>query len=160
MATTAYLTAKGQKQGDIAGNVTEKGREGSIGLFSVSYQIDTPIDPFSGAATGKRSHKPVTIVKAIDRATPKLLEALVTNEILSSVRIEFWRPTPETEAPYFIVALTNALVVESKFSSPDDNGRELDKYEEYEEIQLTYQKIEWTWVQGGVTAQDDWNAPV
>ena len=25
---------------------------------------------------------------------------------------------------------------------------------------LTYQKITWTWIDGGVTAEDDWEAPV
>jgi type VI secretion system secreted protein Hcp len=29
-----------------------------------------------------------------------------------------------------------------------------------ETISFTYQKIEWTWVDGGITAQDDWEAPV
>jgi type VI secretion system secreted protein Hcp len=27
-----------------------------------------------------------------------------------------------------------------------------------EEITLTYQKIEWTWTDGGVTAEDDWES--
>ena len=30
----------------------------------------------------------------------------------------------------------------------------------YETIAFTYQKIEWTWVDGGITAEDDWEAPV
>jgi type VI secretion system secreted protein Hcp len=25
---------------------------------------------------------------------------------------------------------------------------------------FTYQKITWTWLDGGITAQDDWEAPV
>jgi hypothetical protein len=37
MATTAFLTARVIKQGDIKGSVTEKGREGSIALIAVSY---------------------------------------------------------------------------------------------------------------------------
>ena len=42
MTAVAFMTAKGQKQGNIAGNVTEKGREGTIALFAVSYEIETP----------------------------------------------------------------------------------------------------------------------
>ena len=34
------------------------------------------------------------------------------------------------------------------------------KFAEYEEIAFTYQKIEWTWNDGGLTAMDDWEAPV
>jgi len=29
-----------------------------------------------------------------------------------------------------------------------------------ETISFTYQKITWTWVAGGITAEDDWEAPV
>ena len=42
MTTVAFMTAKGQRQGDIAGSVTEKGREGTIALSAVSYEIETP----------------------------------------------------------------------------------------------------------------------
>ena len=30
---------------------------------------------------------------------------------------------------------------------------------EYEEVSLTYQKIEWTWNEGGISASDDWETP-
>jgi type VI secretion system secreted protein Hcp len=29
-----------------------------------------------------------------------------------------------------------------------------------EQIGFTYQKITWTWIDGGVSAEDDWEAPV
>ena len=29
-----------------------------------------------------------------------------------------------------------------------------------EEVSFTYQKIEWTFEDGGITAEDDWEAPV
>jgi type VI secretion system secreted protein Hcp len=32
------------------------------------------------------------------------------------------------------------------------------KYSEYEEIAFTYQKIEWTWTDGGITSSDEWEA--
>ena len=101
MAPIAYLTARGQKQGDIKGGATEKGREGSIPLISVAYDVETPLDPASGLPTGKRVHKPITVVKVIDQATPTLLQALVTNEVLTSAKIEFWRPVPEAVSPVF-----------------------------------------------------------
>jgi type VI secretion system secreted protein Hcp len=34
------------------------------------------------------------------------------------------------------------------------------KLAEYEEIAFTYQKIIWTWKDGGIEAQDDWESPV
>lgn len=37
---------------------------------------------------------------------------------------------------------------------------ELMKLAEYEEIAFTYQEITWTWMSGGITANDNWEAPV
>ena len=37
---------------------------------------------------------------------------------------------------------------------------EIQKYAEYAEIAFTYQKIEWTWTDGGITAGDDWESRV
>ena len=42
---------------------------------------------------------------------------------------------------------------------PNNKIPELAKLLEYEEISFTYQSIEWTWVDGGITAKDDWEAP-
>jgi type VI secretion system secreted protein Hcp len=152
----AYLTLKGAKQGDIKGSVTQKGREGMIALISVSYGVETPIDAASGEASGKRQHQPVRITKEVDQTTPQLFEALVINETLTA-KIEFWRPMADgsgTLAPVFTISLVNAFISSIKAASP-----EAPDSEELEEVQFVYQKIEVTWVEGGKTATDDWNAP-
>ena len=53
MALNAYLKLTGQKQGDIQGGVTQKGREGKIMVIAVSHEIVSPRDANSGQATGK-----------------------------------------------------------------------------------------------------------
>ncbi|MEK7863105.1 MAG: type VI secretion system tube protein TssD, partial [Chloroflexota bacterium] len=78
-----YLTLKGQKQGDIKGSVTQKGREGSISVQYLQSKIVSPRDAASGLATGKRQHEPLVVRKTVDRSTPLLLNALVTNENLT-----------------------------------------------------------------------------
>jgi type VI secretion system secreted protein Hcp len=152
MATTAFLTARALKQGDVRGSVTEKGREGSIALIAVSYQIETPVDTATGAVTGKRQHRPVTITKVVDQATPKFLQALVSNEVLTEVKIEFWRTAPESASPYFVIALANASVEAVSFASSGNQ-----EPHETEQISFTYRKITWTFVDSGGSAQDDWN---
>ena len=153
MAMIAYLTVHGQKQGDIKGGATEKGREGSIPLISVTYGVERPRDPASGLPTGKRVHMPITVVKLIDQATPGLLQALVSNEVLTSVRIEFWRPAPEAVAPYFIIMLIDAALVGIALEPSS-----ADRSHEYEQVQFTYQKITWTYPETGKSAEDDWVA--
>ncbi len=153
MPFNAYLTLRGQKQGDIKGGATKKGREGSIPLISVAYEVERPLDPASGLPPGKRVHKPITVVKVIDQASPKLLQAFVTNEVLTSARIEFWRPVPEVVSPYFIIVLTNALLAGIALAPSGE-----DVSNEYEQVQFTFQKISWTYPETGDSAEDDWSA--
>jgi type VI protein secretion system component Hcp len=87
MAMMAYMYVKGQKQGSMKGGITQKGRENSIGIsgsevISISHGTLTPRDPNSGLASGKRQHQPVTITKEVDATSPKLLQALWSNEAL------------------------------------------------------------------------------
>jgi len=163
MSIIAYLTLTGAKQGVIKGGITAKGREGTIAVTAVSHEIATSVDQATGAATGKRQHEPIAITMLIDQATPKLYQAAVTNETLTSAKIGFWRPSADgsgTEVQYFTITLTNPLIVNVTLNAYDDDDPAFAKGFEYEEIELTYQKIEWTWTDGGITATDNWQAPV
>jgi type VI secretion system secreted protein Hcp len=153
MPTTAYLTLTGKAQGAIKGDVTAKGREGAIALLAVEYEISAPFDATTGQASGKRQHKPIVVTKAIDETSPSLLKALVTNEVLTTVKIDFWRPAPETAAPYFSITLTNAIVSDVTLNSSSE-----EETSEIEQLQFVYQKIVWTWTPSGTSAQDDWDA--
>ena len=149
MPMTAYLTLTAKAQGAIKGNVTAKGREGAIALLAVAYEISVPLDPTTGLPGGKRQHKPIVVSKAIDETSPNFLKALVTNEILTTVKIDFWRPAPETAAPYFSIALTNAVLTDVKLNSSADEATS-----EIEQLQFVYQSIVWTWTPSGTSAQD------
>lgn len=153
MSTTAYLTLTGKAQGAIKGNVTATDREGAIALLSVGYEISTPFDATTGQASGKRQHKPIVVTKAIDETSPNLLKALVANEVLTTVKIDFWRSAPETAAPYFSITLTNAIAADVTLNSSTEAATS-----EIEQVQFVYQKIVWTWTASGTSAQDDWNA--
>jgi type VI secretion system secreted protein Hcp len=52
MALNAYLRLKGQKQGEIKGSVTQKGREGKILVIGAEHEVLSPRDASSGLATG------------------------------------------------------------------------------------------------------------
>ena len=164
MALNAYLILKGQKQGEIKGSVTQKGREGTILVFQVDHPISVPFSPDSGQPAGKRSHKPFIIFKEIDKATVPLYAALASNENLSLWELRFWRPKQMgrgagVEYQYFTIKLTNARVASVRLVKPNTFDPTLNKMPDYEEVAFTYQKIEWTWTDGGVTAMDDWESP-
>ena len=165
MALNAYLRAEGQTQGQFKGSVTQKGREDSIMVIAVDHEIVSPRDPASGLPTGKRMHKPFTITKELDKSSPLLYNCLVNNENVKSWELKFWTPQIKavsgagTEVQHFTVKLTNANIASIRFRMANNKNPELMKYAEYEEISFTYQKIEWTWLDGGISADDDWEAP-
>jgi type VI secretion system secreted protein Hcp len=161
MALNAYLKLKGQTQGEIKGSVTQKGREGKIMVIAVSHEIMSPRDPASGLPTGKRMHKPFVITKELDKSSPLLYNVLVNNENVTEWELQFWQPSASgAEVQHYTVKLTNANIASIHFRMLNNKNPELMKYAEYEEIAFTYQKIIWTWTQGGITAEDDWESPV
>ena len=133
-AVTATISVTGAKQGSFSTQ--------PIPVIALSHAIISPRDAASGLPTGKRQHQPIVIVKHIDAATPLLLNALVTNENLSSVTITL----AESGTNVMTIKLTNGGI--AQYAS----------HGETETWSFTYQKIEWTWIDGGITAQDDWES--
>jgi type VI secretion system secreted protein Hcp len=161
MALNAYLKTKGKKQGDIKGGVTQKGRKDTIMVVAVNHEIVSPRDPASGLPTGKRMHKPLVITKEVDPASPLLHNALVNNETLTEWELQFFQPSQTgAEKQFYTIKLTNANIASIQTVMPNNKVPELSKFAEYEEVAFTYQKIEWTWMDGGITATDDWESPV
>jgi type VI secretion system secreted protein Hcp len=159
MAHAAYLTLVAERQGPILGSVTQKGRENKILVIAVQHEIVSPRDPQSGIPTGKRMHKPLVITKELDRSSPLLYSILCTNENIKDARLDFWTASPTgQEKQHYTVRLTNANICAITFKMANIRHARLQKLVEYEEVGFTYEKIEWTWNDGGITAADDWQA--
>jgi type VI secretion system secreted protein Hcp len=136
------VSFKGVKQGQI------KGGDGTSQLMDVTHftaDLKSPRDIASGQASGKRQYQPIIIRKLTDAASPLLLQACATNETLSEVIFTLYGAGGTT--PKTTVKLTNASCAEL---AHDDTQ---------ETISLTFQKITWTYIDGGITAEDDWLAP-
>lgn len=164
MALNAYLKLKGQKSGEIKGSVTQKGREGKIMVIAVSHSITSPRDAASGLPTGKRMHKPFVITKEIDKSSPLLYNALCTNENMSSFVLDFFEPSGKgvrgagMETNYYRVELVNANIASIDSRMLNNENPDNVRYPAYEEVAFTYQKIIWTYLDGGITTQDDWDS--
>jgi type VI secretion system secreted protein Hcp len=160
MALNAYLSIVAQRQGPIRGSVTQKGREGKILVMGAMHEIVAPRDPASGLPTGKRMHKPFTILKELDRSSPLLFSVLCNNENISSFELQFWQPSPTgAERQHYTVRLTNANISAIHFKMPNNRSMKLARLTEYEEVSFTYQRIEWIWNDGHLIASDDWETP-
>ena len=160
MALNSYLTLRGETQGDIEGSVTQPGRENSIEVHGWSHEVVSPRDAASGLPTGKRQHKPLTITKAIDKSTPKLMNALTNNETITDLQLKCWQPSSTgAEVQYYTIELVNANISGIRAEMLNNKYPENMNHMEREHISFTYQKITWTWMEGGITAEDDWETP-
>jgi type VI secretion system secreted protein Hcp len=142
----------------IPGGAKLKGQEGKIVLVDWSWGVLSPRDPGTGLSSGKRMHHPLVVVGKIDKSAPKFFDAIATNKNLASVKLHYWTAITKAEGAssegskeVYRMELTNCVV--SKFSTfAHSDGSS------YMEISFTYQKIEITWLDGGISGMDDWLA--
>ena len=138
-AVNAYMTVKGEKQGNIIdANVSDR-----IPLINVVR--DAPLG--SGMREGRQMHSTITVTKKIDMASPKLATAKTSGERLSRVVITFEGGKSEDPKAAEKIVLTNATIANIRWV----NGNE--------EITFDYENIEVTYAKGGKSTTDDWEAP-
>jgi type VI secretion system secreted protein Hcp len=159
MGEPAFLACDGESQGEIRGGATRPDVADQVEVVSFQHEIVSPRDAASGLPTGKRQHKPLVITKQVDKSTPLYLSALVNNENLTGCTLTFFRAddTGQPEA-YFTIKLTNVSVAGIQ-SQKGDTRSAAGRLGEQETVSFVYQKIEWTWEDGGITAIDDWESP-
>jgi type VI secretion system secreted protein Hcp len=157
MPSPMYLYVEGQKQGKIEGSCDIKGREGSIMVQATDDVVNIPKSPQTGLPTGKRVHNPFSMTAELDKATPKLYQALASGEQLKTVKLDFFRINKVgTEEKYFTYNLQNAIVVSMRQYTPmcldPDNG----PLGHMVDIAFTYEKVTWTWAPDGIEGEDSW----
>ncbi len=160
MALSSYLRVNAESQGDLTGSVTQAGREETSEIFSWTHEIVSARDKASGAPTGKRQHKPLVVRKALDSMTPGLWTALVNNENLPTVSLELWRPSRTgAEQHYYKIELTNGSVSKVTMEGHNNKVPENMAYPQMELIEFSYERIDTTWIDGGIAFFDDWQSP-
>lgn len=109
--------------------------------------IAVPRDSATGLGTARRQIEPLECTKRIDRASPQLLSALLSNEPLTNVTFRFvQRAATGVETVVYSVVLTNALVASVRqFLDADGLAQE--------EVTFAYQQGTVTFEQGGVSAE-------
>ncbi|MDX2212925.1 MAG: type VI secretion system tube protein TssD [Oculatellaceae cyanobacterium bins.114] len=155
MTREFYVSIEGTVQGKFKGEAEQETYPDKLVGLHFTYEVQSPRDRTSGMATGKRQHSPIVITKAWGSATPQLFQALISNEVLRTVFIEFVRPNSvgETEV-YHIVKLTNAMIshIRQYTGSLDDEHSTCD----LEDITLMFQRIEMQNLPSKIIAIDEW----
>ena len=170
MAFPAYFSVKGTRQGQFKGESLEAQRKGKwMAVLSFTMDVESPRDAATGQPSGKRTWKPVRILKEWGAASPEGLTACATNEILTEVVVEFTKPVATgKEYVYQRVTLTDATIARvvrytgqpgpsagaggMSGSTPWADAHEL------EEWSFTFRKVEVVDNDGKTAFTDDWLA--
>jgi type VI secretion system secreted protein Hcp len=152
-----FVIIKGSKQGQFKGELREAGHTTEIGGLRLSMELDVPLDTATGHASGKRQYKPLTITKEWGAASPQILEAAATSEVLATVSLRFVQTTPTgTEETSQTIALTNAIISEVRryvdFTASAGSPGQL----ELEDVSFVFERITVEDVPGHTAFADSW----
>jgi type VI protein secretion system component Hcp len=121
-----------------AGHATGGGGAGRVSMQDATASNGTgisknnpPRESASGQASGKRMHKPLVIVKEVDKASPLLLEACASGKHFAEVDVDLVSAGHPVH-----YKLTDVLISSDQKSSGGDRPTET--------LSFTYQKIEMT----------------
>jgi len=157
MSQSAYLMVTGQVQGKIKGPVTLTSRKDAILVLGGTHQVLSPRDAATGLPTGQRQHKPLTIIKEVDKTTPLLMKALVTNELLTEVELQCWHQEGGSrDVPVYTIRLVNAGISDIRLMLLFDSENNPAMHPEKEEVSFVYERITWIWEKGGISTSDNW----
>ena len=155
---------KFSKQGQLKGSCTQENRKDFFELCQFSHEIVAPRDAASGLASGMRQHKPGHLKGNYDRSYVQWNQALCSNENLSTLQVDFYSATKigqrgvaqGSEYLTLTIQFENVHIASVGLTGLNNKNPDLMRYELMQEITFTYQKITWTWIDGGVSASDDW----
>jgi type VI secretion system secreted protein Hcp len=152
----------------VPGEATDDKHKDWIELLSYNHDMSQPVSSTrssaGGAATGRTQHGDFTITKFVDKASPKLYEAVSNGKHFSKAKIEVCR-AGGSQVKFLEITLEEVMVsgVHLNSHGSTKDGSELPT----ETVTLNYGKIEWIYTQqkrkdgsggGNVTAKYDLTA--
>ena len=140
----------------IDGESKSDDHDKAVEILSFNFNLHSP--SASVGATRRRGDvvlEDIILVKRIDKATPKLQEAVAMGRVITVVEIEFTKRVDGTEVTYLRYELKNVMVT-SYQSTVDACGLAYDNLTlNSEEVKITYTEIgedgskmgnvEWSW---------------
>ncbi|KIY40786.1 Hcp family T6SS protein CtsH1 [Pseudomonas sp. 10-1B] len=158
MAIPIYLWLKDDGGADLKGSVNVGGREDSIEVIAQEHCVYIPTDNNTGRLTGTRIHTPFVFNKEIDASTPYLYKAVTTGQTLKSAEFKWYRINDAgQEVEYFNTTLENVKVVNVSPKMHDIKDPSKEKHNHLEVVELRYEKITWTYLDGNIIHSDSWN---
>lgn len=149
-----YATIEGQ-QGKFLGNSPIDGRQDKTEVLKFAYSVSIPMAGDGMARGTARQHGPVRITKVVGPASPQLFRALVSNETLQRVVIDFLEVNEEgMEYLGTSIRLTNAKVLGIEHATEEGAAGAKADARNLETVSFVFQSIEVVNPQLGLTATD------
>mgnify|MGYP001171008926 FL=1 len=147
------------KISDIPGSSTDKDHKDWCDVRGFEHEMKYPFDMRENKGRGEPVHTEFQVLKEIDKASPKLYEALAKKKKVKEIEVEFWRDNPKDggSEKYFSIKLKDCRVVYAKpFMPRGDN----ENFSHMETVGFGYRVVEWTWISGGqVPTTFDFSSP-
>lgn len=153
----------------VPGEATDDKHKDWIELLSYGHEIVQPVSSTKssagGAASGRSQHGDFALTKFVDKASPKLYDAVSTGKHFGKAKIEVCR-AGGSQVKFLEINFEEVMVSRVQLNSTDSNGA-TGKGEDAlptETVHLNYGKIEWVYTQqkrkdgsggGNVTAKYD-----
>ena len=115
MAGSFLMTMDLAEHGLVRGSSTK--HEGDLDYskgvecFGFGHSVATPVDSSSGRVSGKPTHKPITVTKNVDGASPILLHAVFTNEGFTKATFHFNTDPDGKPCPGRTIELTGGRIL-------------------------------------------------
>ncbi|MAK90356.1 MAG: type VI secretion system tube protein Hcp [Oceanospirillaceae bacterium] len=155
MALPGYMTITAETQGTLEGECGLENREGAIVVLACTHAIKLPTDK-NGLTSGRRMHMPITILKDIDRTSPMLYQALGQSELLTEVRIDWYRiDSAGMEELYYSQILKNAQIVAIDFEVEYTPEGASSRLGHMEKVSFIYDSITWIHDVDGIEYEDN-----
>lgn len=159
MALKIYGQFTGEVQGEIKGGATREDNSDWVEIFRLENHCGQGTDRESGRITGRRRHSPLKILTPISKASPLFWTACVTNENLTDIVIQWYRPNATgTEEQFYTTEIHDAQVVSVRDVLPDVYDPEQQQLQPMQELEISYRHILWTFNDGGITGEDNVDA--
>jgi type VI secretion system secreted protein Hcp len=159
MPIPAYAEIKDNEGNPIEGSVQVKGREGMSEIMEFDHTVRIPTDEQSGDLTGVRQHKPATLVKPYDKASPLLYDALCNGKNLNEVKVHWYRINKDgKEEEYFTHTLKKAKIADIESYMPNTKNPRKEQFTHMEKVSILYGEITWLYHDGNIEYNDSWTS--
>ena len=165
MPSHGFCKIEGETQGVITegalgeeslGSAWMEGHEGDCTFHAFEQEAGTGRD--MGVDGGRRIYHAVRITKVIDKSSPRIQEALKSNESLPQVVFTFIRADATgQQEEYYKITLEQARISNIRNYMPDSLDPANATLVPMQDVSFAYEKITWQHVIGRTECQDSWS---